>query len=718
MRKAAFATVVILLVSFEGFSQSESPSLFSLSFIPSFSVPLGNDATAFGLGGGGKLVGEYRMPFLPMLFAGAEGGFSLVPLTSITTMSLVSGGAVVGARFDFLKNLTFRVAGAGGYFYAFLNDGSGNSGSNPFASIGADLSWAFNPALSVGLGATYRDYFGLYNDLALTVGMSYNLVAGSPAPSAMNSQAPAKVEPLKNDQPAQNPQAQQGDKNKGVLIKDLTLNKVFPIFHAYYDSNPIGKITLVNTDTAPVTDIKVTLLIKQYMDAPKDCATIPSLQPGESRDVDLLALFKSDILEITQTTKVAAEVDIAYTRNGKPENTSKVETLTVYDRNAMTWDDNEKAAAFVTPKEPVILYFSNNVNATVKSSMNRVIDKNLQTAMMFHDALRRYGISYVSPPLTSYAVVSQDKQAVDSLKFPRETFAYRSGDCSDLAILYCSLLESVQIETAFITVPGHIFMAVALGMGEEEARKTFTKTDELIFLEGKVWAPIEITEREGSFLTAWAEGAKEWRENLAKKQADFYPVRTAWKKYEAVFFPGTGVMPTLPDGNKMVSDFQADLAALVSREIGTKETELKAAVTKNPADTKAMNSLGLLYARYDLTDKAEAQFQKLIVKTEYVPALVNLGNLSYLKGDYEKALVYYGRAYKQSPHSANVLLGMARANHEQQNYGSVKKYYQELQTVDPDTASRFAYLDLQGDESTRAAEVGQVTGTVVWEEGK
>jgi transglutaminase-like putative cysteine protease len=35
---------------------------------------------------------------------------------------------------------------------------------------------------------------------------------------------------------------------------------------------------------------------------------------------------------------------------------------------------------------------------------------------------------------------------------------YRAGDCDDLSILYCSLLEAIGIRTAFVTIPGHIFM--------------------------------------------------------------------------------------------------------------------------------------------------------------------------------------------------------------------------------------------------------------------
>ena len=725
IRKAVLSAIFAAAVSLAAYAQTPSPLSFSL--VPSFDLPLGTDGTAFGFGGGGNIVGEYRMPFLPILFAGAEAGYSYLPLKASTAslisggaVSLISGGVLVGARLDFLTNFSARATAGVGYYYGFLN-GSSTSGSNPFASVGLDVSYAFIPSLNLGLGAAYRNFFGLYNDIAVTLGVSYNfLSSGNPtsAPVKVQEQAPLKPAPLSNDRPNTPAQTLPDDKNKGVAIYNLSLIKVFPIFHAWYDTNPIGKMTIRNTDSSVATDVTVTLFIKRFMDAPKECAVIRSLKPGESKDIDLVALFGDNILEVTQTTKVAAQVDVAYTRDGKPATATKVETVTVYDRNAMSWDDNQKAAAFVTPKEPAVLFFSNNVNAMVKNSFNRVVDKNLQTGMILHDALRLYGISYVSPPLTSYAVVSQNKEAVDSLKFPRETFSYRSGDCSDLSILYCSLLESVQIETAFVTVPGHIFMAFALDMPEEQVRKSFTKTDELIFQGGKAWVPIEVTERDGTFMTAWQVGAKEWRENLAKKQADFFPVRAAWKTYQAVFFPGASTQPALPDANKVVIDFQGDLIALISREIGSKETELKSTIRKNPDNAKAVNSLGLLYARYDLSDKAEAQFKSIVTKNEFVPALLNLGNIAYLKGDYKKAQGFYQRAFAKSPHNANVLLCMARVNHEQQNYGSVKDYYQELQSVAPDMAADFAYLDLQGTEATRAAEANHILSVVVWEEAK
>jgi tetratricopeptide (TPR) repeat protein len=697
---------------------ASSISPFSLSLTPRFTLPLGRDASVYSYGGGADIGADYLMPSLPWLFLGGKLGYSFVPLQAVTSASLVDAGLTAGLRLTLLPRFSLSAFGSGGYFYAFANNGAGG-GANPVIAGGADVSWAINPSLGLGLGAIYRNYLGLYNDLGLNVGLSYRLPARTGPSTKPMQQIPsqAKPQPLKTA-PVAAPKTQNAPKGKGLFVKELELGNVFPIQHAYYDTNPLGKMVLLNTEKIPMTDIKVSLIVRQFMDAPKDCATIAELKPGEEKDVDLFALFKNTIFETKQSTKVPAEIAISYTLSGKPQTTSKVETLRIYDCNALTWDDTNKAAAFVMPKEPAVLMMSNQINSFVKAKRNRAIDGSIQTAMALHDALRLLNIAYVSPPLTSYAVQSENKTVVDSVKFPLETLQYRSGDCSDLAVLYCSLLESVQIETAFITIPGHIFMAFALTSSEAEVRKIFTNWDEFIFRENKVWVPVEVTERDGLFLKAWQEGAKEWRENLQKKQADFYPVREAWKTYEPVNYPGSAGQPQLPDQAQIAKDFEQDRTSLILREISSRETELMAAASKSNNNPKALNSLGVLYARYDLSDKAEAQFQAAIKSTEYLPALVNIGNLRFLANKNDDALAFYQRAYKQASHDPMVLLGLARANHELQNYGIVSKEYDELRSLAPGLADQFAYLRLQGEEATRAAAVSQASEVMLWEEDK
>ena len=57
----------------------------------------------------------------------------------------------------------------------------------------------------------------------------------------------------------------------------------------------------------------------------------------------------------------------------------------------MTWDDNRKAAAYVTSKDPGVLNFARSVSSYIRSKENRSICDNLQAAIAFHEALDLYG---------------------------------------------------------------------------------------------------------------------------------------------------------------------------------------------------------------------------------------------------------------------------------------------------------------------------------------
>ena len=111
---------------------------------------------------------------------------------------------------------------------------------------------------------------------------------------------------------------------------------------------------------------------------------------------------------------------------------------------------------------------------------------------------------------------------MDSVKLPMQTLQDRCGNCSDLSVLYISLLASIQVETAFITVPGHVYVAFALASSQAEEWKMCSYSDDLLVREGKAWVPVEVMERQGSLFVAWKAGLQEWRK--ARKQAHLYPV--------------------------------------------------------------------------------------------------------------------------------------------------------------------------------------------------
>jgi ankyrin repeat protein/tetratricopeptide (TPR) repeat protein len=496
-------------------------------------------------------------------------------------------------------------------------------------------------------------------------------------------------------------------------LKDLSFEDIYPVFHTYYDTHSLGRVVLCNTTKQPITGIKVSFQIKEFMADPNACPAPSELGPGELKSVDLFGLFLPTILQTTEKTKTQARVDVECTLGGHVEHQNLVQSIPILNRNATSWVDDKRAAAFVTVRDPVVLTFSRNVNSMVKGTIKGEVNPNLITAVAFFQALQLYGLTYSQDPIPT---LTANSQVADFIQFPRETLQYKGGKCSDFSVLYCALLESVGIETAFITIPGHIFIAFSTGVSPDEARKSFfSRADDLIVQNDKSWIPVEVTETAG-FLQAWQDGAKEWRENTASNQAAFYPLHDAWQLYEPVALPGTEVAVNLPPSEKIVSASKQEVGKFIDKEISTKAAALESQITNAQDSRKPTNELGVLFARYGQYDRAQKEFEKLLAKEEYVPALLNMGNIFYLNDQKEKALVYYNRAYAKDPENPRVLLQVARVNHDLENYGAVEKLYAELKARDPDLARRFAYLDLKGEDATRAANVAGVNGAVVWEE--
>jgi hypothetical protein len=251
-----------------------------------------------------------------------------------------------------------------------------------------------------------------------------------------------------------------------------------------------------------------------------------------------------------------------------------------------------------------VLEFSKSVAGWAKAKSNRAVNVNLSMAMALHEALKLYGMTYVVDPTTPFAEFSKDKLAVDFLQFPRQTLKYAAGDCDDLSILYNALLESVGIETAFITVPGHIFIAFSLDTAPDAARRSFLRADELIFRDDETWLPVEITMVQSDFLDAWQAGARQWRENEAREQAGFYRVHAAWREYEPVGLPGDPAAISSPSRTAVVNAFLQEMDKFIHSEISTRVSSLQGEIRRSNNPSIPLNKLGVLYAKYELWEDA------------------------------------------------------------------------------------------------------------------
>jgi transglutaminase-like putative cysteine protease len=349
---------------------------------------------------------------------------------------------------------------------------------------------------------------------------------------------------------------------------------VFPVSYAWYQNNPVATVRIINNEPNTITDVSLSFFMEQYMRSPTVFASIPRLGPGESTEVPVTALFNESMLDLLENTNANSRVLIDYRSLGARKSAELPVQMPVYHRNAMSWDDDQRAASFVSARDPAAVYFARYVEAAVRGNLRAGAPRNVQYALALFEALNSYGINYVIDPASSYIEMAEDASALDSLNYPYQTLMYRGGDCDDLSILFCSLLEVLGIDTAFITAPGHIYAAFVASSQDEMASEFWLSQNSTNLIEygGKLWVPVEITIPGEGFNRAWQTGMREWRSaggtlvngrGSPLSEAALYPMRESWDLYQPVSVPGAGDrLPTMPEESEIVRRFGAEMGRL------------------------------------------------------------------------------------------------------------------------------------------------------------
>jgi len=99
-------------------------------------------------------------------------------------------------------------------------------------------------------------------------------------------------------------------------------------------------------------------MVKDFMDYPTTSEVIESLKPGESVSIDLHMLFSNKVLSVTEDTPLSANVKVDYVVSDWEFFKESNVTFQLYNRNALTWDDDRKLASFITPKDPPVKVFA------------------------------------------------------------------------------------------------------------------------------------------------------------------------------------------------------------------------------------------------------------------------------------------------------------------------------------------------------------------------
>jgi hypothetical protein len=185
----------------------------------------------------------------------------------------------------------------------------------------------------------------------------------------------------------------------------------------------------------------------------------------------------------------------------------ETEEVLMYSRRDFVWlegfewqEEYELWAAWVTPTDPKVEELIraaadytktgtmwNGYAGYVNDENGGVWDR-LQA--IWQAEKDKYQLTYIST-MTAFG-----PNTVQRMRLPAEVLDQSSGNCVELVTLFNSAAEALQLETALVRIPGHVFSAIR--MDEENADYYFVETTMI---------------GQSSFEDAVNYGAKEWEDS-------------------------------------------------------------------------------------------------------------------------------------------------------------------------------------------------------------
>jgi len=429
-----------------------------------------------------------------------------------------------------------------------------------------------------------------------------------------------------------------------VKIKEVSLvdpHGLFPSLWSQYQSIPFIQFLLQNKSDRPLT-CSWQVGMGDMMDAPTRGETI--LRPREEKLVYATAQFSEAFYANQHDHFAAVRVKVDYQRERTTKEVHSDYQAFVYGRNAIDWStDVSWVGSFINPQDQAAREFaaglieSNSDFADVPESM-----ANIRRAMLLFDGLGACGLKYLADPSNPYGELHNKSIGIDDVQYAAELLRSLSGDCDDLTVLFCSLLESVGIETAVIDVPGHMFMMFRANLPWPLRKALRVPEHLLIQYHNWIYIPVEVTKVGSGFMSAWYTGAEAYHRWSDLDELNVVDLRDAWQTYPPVPL-------NLPPGQV---DFEpAQLAGLMAADTSewrdfAQEFMLsyQTDIDRLSQECLPLNDSAVAAARKGDYAAAEALLRRAMTTTPKKQASIcNLANLLCLQQRFDEAFDLYSQ---------------------------------------------------------------------------
>lgn len=471
-----------------------------------------------------------------------------------------------------------------------------------------------------------------------------------------------------------------------LVLSDLKLGQVFSATYKQYAATPLGTVRVRNLSGSDYHKLSLSFYIKDYMDFPTR-REIPLLKGKDSIELPLFATFSNKVLDIDEDTGVQVQLKLEFYRAGKRVSIELNQPMTIYGKNAIVWQRFNMVGAFVTPKDDVFRAFvRQGINA--HRPKRGPLNAHVVTAMTWFNLLSVHGVRYQIDPNNPYSRLAANQ--VDYVQFPRETLRMKSGDCDDLTVLINAGLENLGVETAFVDVPGHLFLLFNTGVPADQASAISHESQSVVILDGTVWVPLEATMLATSFEEAWAEGARKYYHFSHRGKIKVVRTQHIWREFQPVTLARADYKFNLPLASRVTARIRHERDRLAVKQLERELVPYQALARARPDDPSMPLQLAIVYARYGLYDKAHQVLEQLIrTHPEYSAAYNNRGNIYLLQHAHERALEAYRYAERIDPNDAGIKINLAMAYYRLDRRTEAAEKYQEAVVLDAALAKRY-----------------------------
>ena len=434
--------------------------------------------------------------------------------------------------------------------------------------------------------------------------------------------------------------------SSSIRVAEVNIQDIFASFYKSYAEKPIGSVLVINDDP---TQIEATLsfYLPDLMRRPTEQTVI--LEPNSSQIATLHAILDDGVLDLEGATPAQAEVALSCVLGEQTFSIQESSNIMVYGRGALTWDPLGRAAAFVTPEDHNVSAFSRSLFERYRSQIKGGgIDGNIPVAMLLFEALNAHGIKYAQDASTPYSQVRGDHSAVDNIQYPGELLQSKMGDCDDCTVLFCALLENLNVPTALVDAPDHIFMMFDSGVTEDRYFGFSLEEDLYVERDGRFWIPVEVTKLgEGSFVEAWELGARTCQ-RLRDLDAMVTDVREAWPEYPYAL-PSVSEEIEPPDSEELERSFAEDMAHLgMLREVYVERKYIHP-LLEDPKNHRLRMQLAKTRIETENFNEAISTLMSLLDTDMRAEAYYFIGYSYAGKKNFEEAVRYVGLALEHDP---------------------------------------------------------------------